>query len=98
MAAPGIVVMGHSGSCSSGPTVVYVTWMLLTQKTQTKQNTCVAFHRVEVKSLLLEFSCDSFGEMLIVVPVIVIVVVIVILFFFLRQGLYTILVALELTI
>lgn len=38
VAAPGIVVMGHSVSCFSGPTIVYVTWMLLTQKTQTKQN------------------------------------------------------------
>ena len=48
-----------------------------------------------MKTLLLEFSCYSFGEMLIVVPVIVIVIVILI---FLRQGLYIILVALELTI
>lgn len=65
---------------------------------QTKYNTGVTFHRVEAKTLLLEFSCDSFGEMPIVVPVIVIVVVVIVILSFLRQGLYIILVVLELTI
>lgn len=47
-----------------------------------------------MKTLLLELSCDSFGEMLIVLVILVIVVIIITVLIFLIQGLYIILVVL----
>lgn len=44
-----------------------------------------------MKTLLLELSCDSFGERLIVVLVILAIVVIITILIFLRQGLYIVL-------